>query len=59
MRSLVVRKVVRNSTRQRIAQSPMVMLQPYCLSWPRANFATNGTVKPPTINCAALTETKR
>ena len=59
MRSLVVRKVSMNNTKHRTAQIVMVICQPYCLSWPWANFATSGSVKPPTMNWAMLTETKR
>ena len=58
MRSRVVRNVIRNSTTQIIAHRAMVICQPLALSpWP--NLATSGSVKPPTINCAIMAETKR
>ena len=59
MRSRVVRKVMTKHTRQMTAQSIIVICQPCARSLPRANLATSGRVKPPTMNCAMLTATKR
>src|ERR1017187_1636882 len=68
MRSFVEANVMKNSTRHNTAQITIVICQPYCLSTTvtaplpacfAANFATSGSVKPPTMNCAAFTATKR
>ena len=68
MRSFVVENVIRNKTRHNTAQMVIVICQPYCLSaMPTvapaaclaANLATNGSVNPPTMNCAAFTAMKR
>ena len=58
MRSRVVRNVITKSTTQIDAHSAMVICQPLALlPWP--NFATSGSVNPPTSNCAIMAETKR
>ena len=59
MRSRVVKKVMRKRTRQTMAQTDMVICQPYCRSWPMVKRATSGSVNPPTMNWAALTAMKR
>ena len=58
MRSRVVRKVMIKRTTQIDAHKVMVICQPLALS-PCPNLATSGRVKPPTINCAIMAETKR
>src|SRR5664279_5652285 len=58
MRSRVVRNVITNSTTQIIAHRPMVICQPLALS-PCPNLATRGSVKPTTMSCAIMAETKR
>src|SRR5262245_18070462 len=70
IRSLVVKNVIMKTTKQSTDQMVMVICQPYCgfsravddepaAAWLSANLATSGRVKPPTMNCAMLTETKR
>src|ERR1035441_6469450 len=58
IRSRVVRNVMTNRTTQTIAHRPMVICQPLALL-PCPNLATRGSVKPTTISCAIMAETKR
>src|ERR1035437_5195029 len=58
IRSRVVRNVMTKRTTQTQAHSPMVICQLLALS-PCPNLATSGSVKPPTINCASIADTKR
>src|SRR5262249_25663549 len=72
IRSRVVKNVIANNTKQTTDQTVMVICHPCCfarfvrlsspecsLAYASANFATNGSVKPPTMNCAIFTDTKR
>src|SRR6516225_6062984 len=58
MRSRVERKVITNRQTQMAAHRLIVTCQP-CAESPRPNFATRGSVNPPTISCAIIAATKR
>src|SRR6478672_3204144 len=58
MRSRVVAKVIRKHARHTTAQSAIVICQPFALL-PCPNFATSGSVNPPTMSCASIAATKR
>src|SRR5215831_186074 len=58
MRSRVVRNVMTKHTTHSTAHRPMVFCHPAALSpWP--NFATSGSVNPPTASCASIADTNR